>query len=78
MRIVRELADTSITVSGSELLAIGLGLLIVLALQVWAMVETVSRRRWGWLAVIWCGFPIGMIAWLLYGRRRTDAGTAAV
>ena len=64
------LADTSITVSSGGLVAITLGILVALGLQIWALVETATRRRWVWLVAIWVTFPIGTIAWLTYGRWR--------
>jgi hypothetical protein len=66
---VLSLADTTVTVSGSELLAITAAIVLAFGLQIWAMVGAVQQRRWGWLAAIWVLFPLGMLAWLGYARR---------
>lgn len=65
-----QLADTSVSISGPELLALSIAVIVLLAVQIWALIEVIHRRRWGWLIAIWAGFPIGTLAWLFYGRQR--------
>jgi hypothetical protein len=72
---VNVLADTTVTVSDGGLIAITVAVVVIFGLQLWALVETASGRRWGWLAAIWLTFPIGTAAWLTYGRRRRRVDT---
>jgi hypothetical protein len=72
---VHLLADASVMVPNGAFVAITVAVVFALGLQVWALAETASRRRWVWLAAIWVTFPIGTIAWLTYGRWRPVAGT---
>ena len=60
-------------VGGFGFIAILLGVAILLALQIWALVDTSRRGRKGWCAAIYVTFPIGAITWLAYGRRRSAA-----
>ncbi|HET7309813.1 MAG TPA: hypothetical protein VFJ17_00645 [Mycobacteriales bacterium] len=69
---MRFLADTTITVTNGQMIAIAVGIAVVFGLQVWALIETATRRRWGWLAAIWVTFPLGTLAWLTYARWRPD------
>ena len=67
---MRLTADTTVSVTGSELLVVTLGVLLVVLIQVATLIDVARRRRWVWIALVLFAFPFGTLAWLLYGRRR--------
>jgi len=62
--------NTDIQVSGPIFLLLLVGSLVYLALLWWAIVEAGRRERWGWAVGIFVLGPVGLIAWILRGRRQ--------
>jgi hypothetical protein len=49
-----------------------IGYVLILGLLVlWPLVESVSRRRWGWFVAILFLGPLAGIAWFVWGRRQS-------
>lgn len=59
-----------VTVSGPTFLAILIGSLLYVAALLWAMSEAARRERRGWAAAIFVLGPVGIIAWIVRGRRQ--------
>ena len=57
-------------VSDATLYLIAFGPLVYCLVTFWAIAEAWRRERWGWVAVLFVLGPIGLIAWVVRGRRQ--------
>jgi hypothetical protein len=65
------LESNSLMPTGTLLVLLAMSAVVVAPLVVWALIETIMRRQWGYLlGVVFLG-PIGGLVWLVVGRRET-------
>ncbi|WP_151081947.1 hypothetical protein [Nocardioides cynanchi] len=53
-------------------------LAVIALLVVWPLVETIARRRWGYLVGVLLLGPIGGLLWFAIGRPASSPGQAPV